>query len=238
MNEKTFEYVRAYIGILILTIWMCSGVSGEVQSLGASRQGDCVSLVQTCSNCTFSNLTTVQYPNKTISRIGVLMTKYGTNYNYSFCDTNSLGSYIASTCSDVDGIITCVSYNFEVTGNGSSNADGVIIMLFALIFIITAGLICWLAITSLGHLLSLDYDILDFAKSFGIYVVIIVLYYLEQFYVGNPVMDSWLLMLVSWGWIFFIMIPAVALILSLTVGTLNKKKMNIRLPQQNRRSVL
>jgi hypothetical protein len=202
-------------------------------NLGTYKQSDCVN-IRTILNSSFVNISSLSYPNLSLANSNIPMTKVGLSFNYTFCNTDVLGVYLYDYFDDSNNVYV---NSFEITGNGKTNASGSVIVLFSLIFIIVAGLICFLAITSLGHLLSLDYDILDFAKSFGIYVVIFVLYFLEQFYVGNPTMDGFLLMIVSWGWIFFIMIPSVALILSLTVGTLQKKKMNVRLPQQARRRI-
>jgi hypothetical protein len=49
------------------------------------------------------------------------MQKNGENYNYTFCNTNEIGTYIITTCGDVNGIKTCVDYDFEVTPNGFIN---------------------------------------------------------------------------------------------------------------------
>lgn len=203
-------------------------------SLGTFKQGECVN-IKTILNSTEVNISTISYPNSTIIVSNEPMTKNGYSFNYSFCDTNTLGVYIYDYFDDGGNVYV---NNFEITRNGSPAASGSVIVLFAIIFIISAGLICFLAVTSIGHLLNLNFDIIDFAKDFGIYVIIIVLYYLEQFYVGNPVMDSWLLFLISWGWTIFIVVPAIALILSLTIGTLQKKQMNVRAPQQQRRRII
>lgn len=109
-----------YIGLIVIGL---SSVSAEVESLGIFKQNQAVTLVQTCDNCTYVNITKVQLPNSTIIRIGELMTPNGEEYSYSFSNTDALGQYIATTCGDADGSVTCVSYDFEVTTTGSDRVN-------------------------------------------------------------------------------------------------------------------
>lgn len=188
------------------------------------------------SSATFN--VTISYPNSSIWINNQKATPQGQgNFNYSITPVLT-GTYkILEYCYDGSYSFSNTEY-VDITGNGKPEASGAVIVLFSIIFLIVAGGICWLSIVSLGHLLSLDFDILDFAKNFGMYAIIIVLMYLEMFYVGNPVMDGFLLMLVQWSWMFFILIPMIALILSLTIGSLQKKSMNVRMPQNSRRRII
>lgn len=107
--------------IFLFMLFLLIGfVSSEQQSLPAQKRGTCVNILQTCDNCTYVNLTTVNYPTQ-IYTLGKYMQKNGENYNYTFCNTNEIGTYIITTCGDVNGIKTCVDYDFEVTPNGFIN---------------------------------------------------------------------------------------------------------------------
>lgn len=62
INLDNLNLGRAYLGILVLTIWMISGVSAhddEFQSMGKVPRQAIITLWQNCANCTYVNLTTV-----------------------------------------------------------------------------------------------------------------------------------------------------------------------------------
>lgn len=89
-------------------------------SLGTFRQNDCIPLHQTCSNCSYVNLTTISYPNATIQNINAVMTKSGTDYNYTFCSTSLLGTYSYNTLGDLNGNSAIELINFSVTEGGDT----------------------------------------------------------------------------------------------------------------------
>lgn len=125
--------------ILLLSLILVMGLaSAEVQTLGVFKQGKCVELIQTCSNCTWINMSSVSYPNSTKLLLTTGMTQNGIEYNYSFCKTDALGQYIATTCGDVDGGLTCVSYDFEITYLGKKNttAENTISIIVLIILIL------------------------------------------------------------------------------------------------------
>lgn len=113
--------MKKQLMFLFITLLLIGLVSPEQQSLPPQKLWSCVTVSQTCDNCTYVNLTTVKYPNSSERTIGLNMERKGVKYNYTFCDTNSLGTYIATTCGDIDGVETCVDYGFEVTPNGFIN---------------------------------------------------------------------------------------------------------------------
>lgn len=135
----------ALIFILIISI---SFAYAEIQTLPPQRQGSCVNIPQTCANCTFVNVTAVKFPNSTLEYIDTSMTKVGANFNYSFCSTKDLGSYIVTTCGDIDGVYTCVDYDFPVTPTGTENSTSkaiTYILIFILAFIVFSFLL-WFGI--------------------------------------------------------------------------------------------
>lgn len=134
MDEGGKLYMKK-IFLLMLFLLIPLAVA-EVETLGVFQINKPIDLVQTCSNCTYCNLTKVQFPNSTIKRIGKNMDKRGSEYNYSFSQTSLIGNYIATTCCDVDGIITCVSYDFEVNGTGTTFTVGQSILYTVFIIIL------------------------------------------------------------------------------------------------------
>lgn len=87
-------------------------------SIGNVKQGEPVELYQMCSSCTYVNLTSITYPNKTILIIGELMNGNGNDYTYEFNDTNQIDEYKYNVCGDKDGTLTCEVITFLVTPSG------------------------------------------------------------------------------------------------------------------------
>jgi hypothetical protein len=104
----------------MLIIIIINSASGEIENFGNFQKDNCITLRQTCSNCTYTNISSVLYPNATLSISEVPMTKIGTDYNYSYCKTNTIGQYIVNGYSNVDGIKTVWAYNFYVTETGDT----------------------------------------------------------------------------------------------------------------------
>jgi hypothetical protein len=103
--------------VAVLATLLLPAINAEQQSFGTFKQGECINLIQTCANCSYINIT-VTNPNSTVIISNQLMTKTGTIYNYSFCNTTILGQYIYNTLGDTDGIRTTVPVNFIITPSG------------------------------------------------------------------------------------------------------------------------
>jgi len=110
-----------FILIILLLLCLTTTVNAEVQTLGTFKQNTCVNLIQTCSNCSYSNISSVIAPNSASLLGQVVMTKISNVYNYSFCSTSQIGSYIVNGISDVDGSQVVWAYDFQITPSGSNN---------------------------------------------------------------------------------------------------------------------
>lgn len=114
---------KLLIIVLLIIIALTSTASAEIQTLGTFKKGTCVELLQTCSNCTYVNISSVIYPNSTQALGLVAMTKTGTKYNYTFCNANYSGIYIVNGYGDVDGVTTVYAYDFEVNPQGIPSTE-------------------------------------------------------------------------------------------------------------------
>ena len=115
--------------VFISAILMLNFASAQSPSLGTVRQGECVNLVQSCSSCTTNVISTVLYPNSSVAVSTLTMsTTDSIYYNYTFCNTTTLGQYIVNGYGDVDGIDTNWVYDFWVTPNGTitSSSQGLL----------------------------------------------------------------------------------------------------------------
>lgn len=119
--------MKSYFLVILLTmIIMISSfslISAEIKTLGTFKVNDCIDLKQTCGNCTWTNITSVLYPNSSQALGEVVMTQKGTEYNYSCGPSETLGHYIVNGKSDVDGIITVWAYDYNVTPTGGDRLN-------------------------------------------------------------------------------------------------------------------
>jgi len=111
--RKKFR-LNSFLFFFALVFLTCS-VNAEVQTLGTFTKGDTVFLTQTCDNCTYVNVTRIEFPRSAPQIINSEMTEIVKgNFNYSFSNTQEFGTYIVTTCGDPNGVYTCVSYDFEI----------------------------------------------------------------------------------------------------------------------------
>jgi len=109
---------------MLLGMFLVSLVSAECSLPNPIQQGNTIELTQTCSNCTEVNLTKIMSPNQTISLLGQFpMTANGTNYNYTFSNTEAIGKYFYTTSGILNGVSTQQSCNFEVTSTGIESSE-------------------------------------------------------------------------------------------------------------------
>lgn len=114
--KKLYLLIALSIFLLILGNHL---VSSSIE-LKPIKTNQCIELQQTCSNCTYVNVSSITYPNSTILYLNVGMTKTGTKYNYTFCDTKPLGNYVYSVYGDKNGVLTTEEGTFEVTYTGDT----------------------------------------------------------------------------------------------------------------------
>ena len=148
MKEQRKQSVYLLLAIMFILICSMNFSLAQTDQLGIFKQGDCVDLLQTCADCSYNVITSVTYPNSSQALGQHTMTKINTQYNYTFCKTSLLGTYLVNGYGDLGGTDTIWNYNFEVTKNGqdSTNSDfmpiiiaigGVIIILLVLSYFLS-----------------------------------------------------------------------------------------------------
>jgi len=128
-----------HILFIIFLLSLCSLGWAEEQSLGVFKQNNCINLIQICSNCTANYISSVIYPNSSIAETNLTMTKSGTEYRRTYCNTSILGTYLVYGFGDLDGVNQTWGYDFKITKYGIRNEDtasGLPLMLFMLFMII------------------------------------------------------------------------------------------------------
>lgn len=178
-KKKKQKYI--WFGIALLVLFCINLVNAEQQTLGTFKQNDCINLIQTCNNCTYSNITSVIYPNSSVVISNVEMTKSGTYFYYFFCNTSLNGAYIVTGVGDLDGTNEIWNYDFTITPNGEDASVGKAIFYIGLIIILivfiigcvsmfmeTNNLLAKVATVGLGYLIliAINFIAWNMAKDF------------------------------------------------------------------------
>jgi len=116
------KWTLSIITILIILL-LASMISA---SPGTYKQNTNITLIQTCDDCTFNNITTIVLGNKTVLNINEAMTQ-GSGNVYSWIlisnHTSSLGIYTINGIGDDSSGANWV-YTIEVTPSGKSTTTG------------------------------------------------------------------------------------------------------------------
>lgn len=216
-NPSLNSWNKAFMLIAVCTILFLLQLTSA--GLGTFKQNECVN-IKTILNTTAVNISSLSYPNSSVAVTNTAMTKTGYTFNYNFCNTSGLGIYIYDYF-DAQGNVYV--NDFEITGNGKAGASGGVVVLFSILFLIAVIFTGFFALYTFGHLMSLDVDLIDLAIDWGIFFGVVALYFLQDYYLGNPQIDTYLLLLIKIGGIVLVLVPIIAFILSLTLGTLKNK---------------
>jgi hypothetical protein len=129
----------SYVFIFILLSLTCISAT-DIKSLPYPiKQNNTANLIQGCDGSTYSNITSILYPNTLFALIGEYPMNVSSddNYNFSFTDTQSIGKYIVYGHCDENGVDTNWAYDFEVTPSGFINS----IYLYVIILFIFGAII-------------------------------------------------------------------------------------------------
>ena len=145
----------------------------SAESLGTFEQNGCIQLIQTCEDCTYVNISSVLYPNSSQALGEAAMTKTGTFYNYTFCDTSNLGNYIVNGHGDTLPPVWHYSFTITPTGLEQSTAQGLGSLAFLALYCvltIVLGIVGW-KLTETKYLWILGIFIMFLAALFLVYDV-------------------------------------------------------------------
>lgn len=117
MKKKVILF---FLLIIFLNITFVIPQENPDNFLGTFPQNSAIQLHQTCSNCTFVNLTSVKYPNSLLEILNTNMENRGEDYNITFVNTSQQGFYIYNTCGDKDGPLSCENIRFEINRAGKT----------------------------------------------------------------------------------------------------------------------
>lgn len=118
--------------------------------LGTSAQGDCINLLASGTNITYGNISSITYPNGTYflatDQYMTQLTQENKGlYNYTFCDTNQIGTWHYDTHTDPDGIDTPTTSSFSITPTGENPTIATAIFYIGLLVVLVIFFILILA---------------------------------------------------------------------------------------------
>jgi len=134
--------MKKIILILLFGIFFLSFTSAAIFDLGDFKRYDCIDLPQTCPDCTYNNITRILDSEGTTVLTEVMMTKDDTYYNYTFCNTTTLGKYTINGHGDEGGTLENWEYYLHVTEKGKEDVSVlnnpllIILVALALIFLL------------------------------------------------------------------------------------------------------
>ena len=126
---------KIMIFVLFLLI-MPSLIHAQQTNLGTFESGSCIELIQLCGDCTYNNITSIQYPNETKIILDVIMTRRGTEYNYTYCFPEANGQYNINGFGDLGGESTVWAYTLLLTPNGEDPTTPKLLLHYGGIFIL------------------------------------------------------------------------------------------------------
>ena len=132
---KTSRKHFSLLAILFIVCFLGSLSSVSATNIGTFKLGTNAELTNYCAvgTCTYMNISSVKFPDSSMTYLNKAMTKNGNNYNYTFNGTTTIGDYTFVTCGNPDGVVYCDSDTFTVTPNGFVNSP-----LFYIIFLLVA----------------------------------------------------------------------------------------------------
>lgn len=110
-------------GMFLISLVSAVNECGNDNSfLGTFKQGATITLKQTCDDCTYVNLSSVDYPNSTKIVYNTNMTKNGIEFTITSKDTSVLGCYSYVVYGDKGGtkISETIDYLINPSGQGGS----------------------------------------------------------------------------------------------------------------------
>lgn len=119
---------------IILGIFLVTLASASLESLGTFKQGDCLNISQTCSTCTYVNISSVSNNQNSNLASNVEMVSHGSGeWRYEICNTEVIGRHDVKGQGDVNGVDTSFAFKFEITPSGFINTLGFYIILLVVL---------------------------------------------------------------------------------------------------------
>jgi len=196
------------------------------------KQDECFDITQICQNSTYSNITSIVYPNMTKIPFSPEqnMTKSGPDYTFHTCNFSSqLGYYHVNGHCDSDDYEYPWMKTYIVTFNGKEPPEGIVIIFFLIIFLIIIASLGYLMIYTIIFFVTYNFEkrhaidaksrsffgIYDLVFNFSAYGVLLCYFLLSRHYLGSQVVNTYMPMILFFTTITNIVFPIIAFIISI-----------------------
>lgn len=119
----------------IVFLFFISVFSVNAENFGTFSFEQPINIIQTCTTCTYVNITSITAPNSTLLVGNAPMSKYGSKFNYTLPGQSTVGQYIVCGVGNVGGHVTDWCYVFYVTKTGTTSSTAQSIIYFILLAI-------------------------------------------------------------------------------------------------------
>jgi hypothetical protein len=208
----------AFFFVVAFTI---SLASASLDSAGIYKLGENITFTQPCSEASYITLSLIRTPTQIIV-VDENMTSLASGvfgYNYTTSETGKIYFEGAS-----DGCEQTFATYITVTLNGKEQAEGIIIVVFSLIFIAIFGFGLVYFLKSLAHIAQLDMDLIDCAIMIATYLAMWMFYYFSFEYLGNEFINGLLEMMITVGAVTHVFLPLVGFVVSFIMTNLKFKQ--------------
>jgi len=133
MDKKLLIFREKKIAILVITFLVFLSIGVVEARLGNFERRQCVD-IKTILNTSTVNISTINYPNTSLALSNQLMEKNGKTFNFSFCDTETIGIYIYDYF-DAEGNVFVNDFVITPIGDDITTSTSIlyIIILFPII---------------------------------------------------------------------------------------------------------
>ena len=218
MKDKQIWICIIWVVLLICFTTNVSATIDEIRFI--AQQNVNLNLTEPCfNNGTYCSATakcniTILDNNHNILINNQLMKNLVYIHTYDFNLTNTTGIYESTVmCSDTtqNGFDT---FYFKITYNGKEEPSDFTKIFFIILFIALIGTLIYTFILGFVHLSRWDTDLMDVAKSMGIYFVILSISYFNMEYMGSYLINTFSSWLIDIGAFTHILIPIISFIMS------------------------
>lgn len=119
-------------------------------------------------------------------------------------------------CVDSSGVVgSPARVTIDVTYGGEARPNDNLVIGFGLLILLILSLSVLIIVQMMGHIINKDYDLLDLAKSWGLYFALLGALQLAQIYLNNLIIIDWLNLFVTIYGVPMMIVPIIALLLSI-----------------------
>ena len=210
-----------FLALIFIITLSISLTSANLDSIGIYKLGENITFTQPCADASYITLSLIRTPTQmvVIDENMTLLASGVFGYNYSLEET---GRHFFEGKSD--GCEKTFATYVDVTLNGKEPAEGIIIVVFSLIFIAIFGFGLIYFLKSLAHIAQLDMDLIDASVMIATYLSMWMFYYFSFEYLGNEFINNILEIMISVGAVTHVFLPLVGFVVSFIMTNLKFKQ--------------